>query len=65
MLRVIDEVDLAPRGVAAGTPAQIHVHQLRGVVLDCTEASFLASCGIDVLVENTEQARAERSRCGW
>jgi anti-anti-sigma factor len=30
------------------------------VVLDCTEVSFLAACGIGLLVEITERAHAER-----
>jgi anti-sigma B factor antagonist len=31
----------------------------RGVVLDCTAVSFLAACGIGLLVEIADQARAD------
>ncbi|MBV8540499.1 MAG: STAS domain-containing protein [Pseudonocardiales bacterium] len=60
VVRVVGEVDLA-------TVEQLreHLHKHlpgahRGMVLDCTEVSFLAACGIDLLVEFAGQARAER-----
>jgi anti-sigma B factor antagonist len=58
VLRVVGEVDLATVGRLR---AQLH-HYLpsahRGLVLDCTEVSFLAACGIGLLVETAEQTRA-------
>jgi anti-anti-sigma factor len=60
VLRVVGEVDLATVGWL-----REHLHKYLssdywGVVLDFTEVLFLAACGIDVLAEITEQARAER-----
>jgi anti-sigma B factor antagonist len=59
VLRVVGEVDLATLGWL-----QEHLHKYvssdyRGVVLDCTEVSFLAACGISLLVEIAERAHAE------
>jgi anti-sigma B factor antagonist len=59
VVRVVGEVDLATLGWL-----QEHLHKYvssdyRGVVLDCTEVSFLAACGISLLVEIAERAHAE------
>ncbi len=59
VLRVVGEVDLATVEQLRG-----HLHQHlagahRGVVLDCTAVSFLAACGIGLLVEIADQARAD------
>jgi anti-sigma B factor antagonist len=59
VLRVVGELDLATVG-----RLQEYLHEqllgaYRGVVLDCTEMSFLAACGIGLLVEIADQARAE------
>ena len=59
VLRVVGEVDLATVG---GLREQLHNYvpgEHRGVVLDCTGVSFLAACGIGLLVEIADQARAE------
>lgn len=59
VLRVVGEVDLATVGRLR---EQLH-HYIpgghRGVVLDCIGVSFLAACGIGLLVETAEQAYAE------
>jgi anti-anti-sigma factor len=58
VLRVAGEVDLATVGRLRN---HLHKHvpgTHRGVVLDCTEVSFLAMCGIGLLVETADQARA-------
>ena len=59
VLRVVGEVDLATLGWL-----REHLHKYvssnyRGLVLDCTEVSFLAACGISLLVEIAERAHAE------
>jgi anti-anti-sigma factor len=59
VLRVVGEVDLATLG-----HLREHLHKYvssgdRGLVLDCTEVSFLAACGISLLVEIAERARAQ------
>ncbi len=59
VLRVVGEVDLATLGWL-----REHLHNYvssnyRGVVLDCTEVSFLAACGISLLVETAERAHAQ------
>ncbi|HEX2288606.1 MAG TPA: STAS domain-containing protein [Pseudonocardiaceae bacterium] len=59
VVRVVGEVDLATLGWL-----REHLHNYvssdyRGVVLDCTEVSFLAACGTSLLVETAERARAE------
>lgn len=59
VLRVVGEVDLATVGRLR---KQLRMHvpsDHRGVVLDCTEVSFLAACGIGLLVEIVDRARAE------
>jgi anti-sigma B factor antagonist len=56
VLRVVGEVDLATVG---SLREQLHRYvpsEYRGVVLDCTEVSFLAGCGIGLLIEIAEQA---------
>jgi anti-sigma B factor antagonist len=56
VLRVVGEVDLATVG---SLREQLHHYvpsEHRGVVLDCTEVSFLGACGIGLLVESAEQA---------
>ncbi|MGH3898328.1 MAG: STAS domain-containing protein [Pseudonocardiaceae bacterium] len=35
-------------------------HVQRGLVLDCTDVSFLSACGIGLVVEIAGQARAEQ-----
>jgi anti-sigma B factor antagonist len=58
VLRVVGEVDLATVGRLR---EQLHHYipgEHRGMVLDCTGVSFLAACGIGLLVEKAEQARA-------
>jgi anti-sigma B factor antagonist len=59
VLRVAGEVDLATVG-----QLREHLHKhlpgtRRGVVLDCTEVSFLAACGIGLLVEIADQTFVE------
>ncbi len=59
VVRVVGELDLATVG-----QLRDHLHQHlpgagRGVVLDCTRVSFLAACGIGLLVEITDRARAD------
>ena len=57
VLRVVGEVDLATVGRLRN---HLHKHvpgTHRGVVLDCTEVSFLAACGIGLLVDTADQAR--------
>ncbi|MDQ3824675.1 MAG: STAS domain-containing protein [Actinomycetota bacterium] len=59
VLRVVGEVDLATVGRLR---EQLHHYipgEHRGVVLDCTGVSFLAACGIGLLVETAERACAE------
>jgi anti-sigma B factor antagonist len=59
VLRLVGEVDLATVGRLR---EQLHHHvpsAHRGVVLDCTGVSFLTACGIGLLVETAERARAE------
>ena len=58
VLRVVGEVDLATVGTLRQQLRNYVPSEHRGVVLDCTEVSFLAACGIGVLVELAEQARA-------
>ena len=59
VLRLVGEVDLATVG-----RLREHLHHYlpnahRGVVLDCTGVSFLAACGIGLLVETAKRARGE------
>jgi anti-sigma B factor antagonist len=59
VLRVVGEVDLATLGWL-----REHLHKYvssdyRGLVLDCTEVSFLAACGIGLLVDTAERAHAQ------
>jgi anti-sigma B factor antagonist len=59
VVRVVGEVDSATVGWLR---EHLHKHLSgvhRGVVLDFTEVSFLAACGIGLLVELVDQARAE------
>ena len=59
VLRVIGEVDLITVGLLREQlPKDLH-SDCRGLVLDFTGVSFLAGCGIGVLVEIAEQARAD------
>lgn len=58
VLRVVGEVDLATVGRLREQLRNYIPSKHRGVVLDCTEVSFLAACGIGLLVEIAEQARA-------
>lgn len=59
VLRVVGEVDLATVGRLREQLHRYIPSEHRGVVLDCTGLSFLAACGIGLLVETAEQARAE------
>ena len=59
VLRVVGEIDLATVG-----RLRDHLHkQLSGayrvVIVDCTGVSFLAACGIGLLIEIADRARAE------
>jgi anti-sigma B factor antagonist len=59
VLRVVGEVDLATVGRLR---EQLHHHvpsEHRGLVLDCTAVSFLGACGIGLLAEIADRARAE------
>lgn len=58
VLRVVGEVDLATVGRLREQLRNYIPSKHRGVVLDCTEVSFLAACGIGLLLEIAEQARA-------
>jgi anti-anti-sigma factor len=59
VLRVVGEVDLATVGHLRAQLRHYIPSKYRGVVLDCTGVPFLAACGIGLLVEMAEQARAE------
>jgi anti-anti-sigma factor len=58
VLRVVGEVDLFTVGHLRKQLDQQVCPAHRAVVLDCTGVSFLAACGIGVLVEFAAQARA-------
>ena len=60
VLRVVGEVDLDTVGWLREHLYKYVSSDYRGVILDFTEVSFLAACGIDVLVEIAEQANAEK-----
>lgn len=57
VLQVVGEVDLATVGSLRKQLRNYVPSDHRGVVVDCTEVSFLAACGIGVLVEIAEQAK--------
>jgi len=60
VLRVVGEVDLATVGRLRECLHKYVLGAHQGaVVLDCTGVSFLASCGVGLLVEIADQARAE------
>lgn len=59
VLRVVGEVDLATVGQLRGHVDEHLSGAHRGVVLDCTAVSFLAACGIGLLAEIADQARAD------
>lgn len=59
VLRVVGEVDLATVGRLREYLYEYVSGAHQGVVLDCTEVSFLAVCGIDLLVEIVDRAHAE------
>lgn len=59
VLRVVGDVDLATVGPLRGHVDEHLSDAHRGVVLDCTAVSFLAACGIGLLVEIADQARAD------
>jgi anti-sigma B factor antagonist len=59
VLRVTGEVDMATVGLLREHLYQHLRGAHRGVVLDCTEVSFLAACGISLLLEIADHARAE------
>jgi anti-sigma B factor antagonist len=59
VLRVVGEVDLATVGRLRECLHNCVLRARRGVVLDCTGVSFLAACGISLLLEITDQARAQ------
>ena len=59
VLRVVGEIDLATVG-----RLRHHLHKqvpsaYRVVIVDCSGVSFLAACGVGLLIEIVEQARAE------
>jgi anti-anti-sigma factor len=58
VLRVLGEVDLI---TVDRLREQLHhyLHDYRGLVLDFTGVSFLAACGIGLLLEIADRARAE------
>ena len=59
VLRVVGEIDLATVGRLRDHLYKHLPGAQRGVVLDCTEVSFLSACGIGLLVEIADQARAD------
>lgn len=59
VLRLVGEIDLVTVGPLREYLYQHALGAARGVVLDCTEVSFLAACGIGLLIEIADQARAE------
>lgn len=59
VLRLVGEIDLATVGLLREYLYQHALGGARGVVLDCTEVSFLAACGVGLLVEIAHQARAK------
>ena len=59
VLRLAGEIDLATVGPLREYLYQHALGGARGVVLDCTEVSFLAACGVGLLVEIAHQARAK------
>lgn len=59
VLRVVGDVDLATVEQLRGHVDEHLSGAHRGVVLDCTAVSFLAACGIGLLVEIADQARAD------
>ena len=59
VLRVVGEVDLVTvRQLREQLPKYLR-SDYRGLVLDFTAVSFLAGCGIGVLLEIADQARTE------
>ena len=59
VLQMAGEIDLATVGQLQ---QYLYKHALggpRGVVLDCTEVSFLAACGVSLLVEIADRSRAQ------
>ena len=59
VLRVVGEVDLVTVGRLREQLQNYVPGEHRGVVLDCTGVSFLAACGIGLLAEIADRARAE------
>jgi anti-sigma B factor antagonist len=59
VLRVVGEVDLITADRLREQLPKYLRSGCRGLVLDFTGVSFLAACGIGLLVEITDRARAE------
>ena len=59
VLRVVGDVDLTTVEQLRGHLDEHLSGAHRGVVLDCTAVSFLTACGIGLLVEIADQARAD------
>jgi anti-sigma B factor antagonist len=57
VLRVVGEVDLGTVEPLRECLRKYVPGDHRGVVLDCTRVSFLAACGIGLLVETADRAR--------
>ncbi|MFZ0118654.1 MAG: STAS domain-containing protein [Pseudonocardiaceae bacterium] len=57
--RVAGEIDLVTVERLRNHLSKHALGAHRGVVLDCTGVSFLAACGIGLLTEIADQARAE------
>ena len=57
VIRVVGEVDLATSDWLRECLEKHLPGSRPGVVLDCTEVSFLAVCGIGLLIEMADQAR--------
>lgn len=59
ILRVVGEVDLVTVGRLRSHLDKQVPGAYRVVIVDCTDVSFLAACGIGLLIETAERARAE------
>ncbi|MDQ4094420.1 MAG: STAS domain-containing protein [Actinomycetota bacterium] len=59
VLRVVGELDLATVGRLRGHLDKQLSGAYRVVIVDCTGVSFLSACGIGLLIEIAERARAD------
>lgn len=59
VLRLVGEIDLVTIELLREYLHKYVPSDHCGVVLDCTRVSFMAACGIGLLVEIADQARAE------